>query len=147
MTRLEAQDLFLSILDMECIKTKADPKRVVVAFATKEGKDKIIGIGHNKVMNRNLPFRSYETGETHKHVIHAEEDLLNDLCVFSPYNPKTDGKIDIYVTYAPCEHCAAILSNFYNVANVYYLDLLSDNDRGVELLNKFSHTKCIHLKD
>lgn len=145
MTKQEAQALFLKFLELECIKEKIDPKRPVVAFATYRDKKEVIAIGHNKVMNRNLPFRSYETGETHKYVIHAEEDLLNDLTLFSKYNPKNGGKIDVYVTYAPCEHCAALLSNFYNVASVYYLDVLNENNRGIELLNNFSSIKCRQL--
>ncbi|RUT50963.1 hypothetical protein [Campylobacter fetus] len=94
----------------------------------------IISSGHNRVPHFNLPFRD-KLDNTHNYVIHAEEEaILKSM-------PSLDPNVVMFISYAPCEHCAALISIYKKIKEVYYLELLNGNDKGVKLLESLG-IKC-----
>ena len=72
-----------------------------------------------------LPMRRADNS-TQAYVVHAEEECLLQC--------KEQETYTLVISYAPCEHCAALIIKSLKIKQVIYVDILPKHKNGINLL-------------
>ncbi|WP_169777759.1 deaminase [Campylobacter curvus] len=115
-----SNDILISLVRAE--RLSIDTRQIgCVAFNTKGD----ILIGRNHSIFEELPMRRADNS-TQAYVVHAEEECLLQC--------KEQETYTLVISYAPCEHCAALIIKSLKIKQVIYVDILPKHKNGINLL-------------